>query len=144
MAHAAPVSGTPRTSEPIEVFGPRAHAVGRWAVPVATGLVYGFWAANTNRDAGPITGWNVLFGFVSAIVFAAAFFAVLTLTRKTHPALHALAWAAFAGCALGFLVSQSGASVLLCVFMSLGVFAGVFVGTFYHYYTHEDAQGRPR
>ncbi|MFC8963445.1 MULTISPECIES: hypothetical protein [unclassified Streptomyces] len=144
MAQAAPVSGTPRTSGPIDVFGPRAHSVGKWAVPVAVGLVYGFWAANINRDAGAFTGWNVLFGFVSAIVFAAAFYAVLMLPRTTHPALHAVAWTVFAGCAFGFIYSQTDTTILRSVFMSLGVSVGVFATAFYHYYTHEDAQGRTR
>ena len=73
MAQAAPVSGTARTSGSTDVFGTQTHTIAKWAIPVAAGLVYGYWAAAINRDAGGITGWNVLFGFVCAIAFAAAY-----------------------------------------------------------------------
>jgi hypothetical protein len=50
-------------------------------------------------------------------------------------------WAVFAGCAIGFLVNQSGSSVLYSVGVSLAVAAGFFAVMFYRYYTHEDAEG---
>ncbi|MGX5188487.1 hypothetical protein ACWKT5_38765 [Streptomyces avermitilis] len=154
MAHAAPASGTPRT--PLsgtprtaisgapgtpDIFDERVHATARWAVPVVLGLVYGFWAAAINRDTGPITGWNILFGFVCAFVFAAAWMGVAKTASHLRREVHALLWTAFAGCAFGFIYSQTGASVLRSVFMSLAVAAGVFAVAFYRFYTHEDAQG---
>ena len=110
-------------------------------MPVALGLVYGFWAAAIHRDTGPITGWNILFGFVSAIVFAAVWIGVGMAAPHLRRELHALLWTAFAGCAFGFLYSQTGATILRSVFMSLAVAAGVFMVAFYRYYTHEDAAG---
>ncbi|PBC62339.1 hypothetical protein BKI49_18980 [Streptomyces sp. Tue6028] len=141
MAQAAPVSpasGTPHTPD---VFGERTHAIARWAVPAALGLVYGYWAAAITRYGGPITGWNVLFGFVCAIVFAALLMGVSRLAPLMKRELHAVVWGAFAGCAVGFLFSQSNASVLSSSLMGLVAGAAVFLGAFYRYYTHEDAAG---
>jgi multisubunit Na+/H+ antiporter MnhG subunit len=152
MAHAAPRSGrrhTPATRSgtavavrrPPDVFDERAHAVGRLAIPGAIGLVYGYWAAAIRRDAGPITGWNVLFGFVCAIVFAAVCSGLLVAAPHLRRELHATLWAAFAGTAIGFLYSQTGDTVLRSIAISLAVAVGVFAFTFYRYYTHEDAEG---
>ncbi|MET8134259.1 MULTISPECIES: hypothetical protein [unclassified Streptomyces] len=142
MAQAAPVSGTPRTSGSTDVFGEQTHTIAKWAVPVTGGLIYGYWAAAINRNAGGITGWNVLFGFVCAIAFAAAYIGVRMVAPTLRRELHALVWAVFAGCAFGFLYSQTDATVLRSVFMSLPVAVGVFAVAFYRYYTHEDAAGK--
>ncbi|QFQ98840.1 hypothetical protein F9278_24735 [Streptomyces phaeolivaceus] len=156
MAQAAPTPGRPvipgRTAGTAthsathgatpDVFGERAHALANLLVPVALGLVYGYWAAAMNRDAGPITGWNLLFGFVTAFVFAAVHIAVLTFAPRLRRELHALLWAVFAGCAFGFLYSQASQhSVLRSAAMSLAIAAAVFSINFYRYYTHEDATG---
>jgi Na+/proline symporter len=152
MAHTAPTSGTPRTPattsgapvpahRPPDLFDRRTHALGRLAVPLAIGLVYGYWAAAVRRDGGPITGWNLLFGFVCAIVFAALCAGLLVMAPRLRRELHATAWTAFSGVAVGFLVSQDGSSVLRSAAIAIGVAAIVFLFDFYRYYTHEDAQG---
>lgn len=144
MAHAAPTSGarTPSagTRTP-DVFSDRAHRAAAWTVPVSLGLVYGYWVAANNRSGGPITGWNVLLGFVSAIAFAALYMGIHALAPRMRREVHALVWTAFAGCAFGFLYAQTGASVLRSTGMALAVSAGVFATLFYRYYTHEDAAG---
>lgn len=125
-----------------DVFSERTHRLTNLILPVVLGLVYGYWAAAMNRDAGPITGWNVLFGFVTAFVFAALYIAVQTVAPRLRREPHALLWAAFAGCAFGFLYSQATQhTVLRSTLMSLGIAAAVFAVTFYRYYTHEDATG---
>jgi fucose 4-O-acetylase-like acetyltransferase len=106
-------------------------------VPVALGLVFGYWAASTRRHGGPITGWNLLFGFVTALVFAALCIALFTVAPHLERGRHALLWAAFAGCALGFLYSQSGHSVFSSSGLGLVIAGAVFLFTFYRYYTHE-------
>ncbi|GAQ61593.1 hypothetical protein ACKI1J_20540 [Streptomyces scabiei] len=142
MAQMAPTPGRPVVPATPDVFSERTHALANRIVPVALGLVYGYWAAAMNRDAGPITGWNVLFGLVTAFVFAALHIAVLTVAPRLRRELHAALWAAFAGCAFGFLYSQASQhSVLRSVAMSLAVAAGFLVVNFYRYYTHEDAAG---
>ncbi|MER6783428.1 hypothetical protein ABT330_01985 [Streptomyces sp. NPDC000658] len=144
MAHAAPASGlrTPsaRTRTP-DVFSERTHRIASWATASVGGLVYGYWVAADNRSGGPITGWNVLLGFVSAFVFAALWAGLHALAPRMRRELHALLWAAFAGCAMGFLYSQSAASVLRSTAMGLAIAAATFVVLFFRYYTHEDAAG---
>ncbi|MCX4576349.1 hypothetical protein OHB41_24865 [Streptomyces sp. NBC_01571] len=143
-AHASSASGTrqtARTPRPSDIFDARTHAVAQWAVPVLGGLVYGFWAAAVNRSGGPITGWNILFGFVSAIVFAAVCIGVLKVAPLMRRERHAVLWAVFAGVAFGFIYSQADHSVWRSTMMSLAVAFGVFAVNFYRYYTHEDGAG---
>ncbi|AYN43709.1 hypothetical protein D9753_17190 [Streptomyces dangxiongensis] len=126
---------------PPDVFDARAHRIARLAVPVLLGLIYGCWVAADNRFGGPITGWNVLLGVVSALVFAVVCAALLVLAPRMRREVHALSWAAFTGCAFGFLYSQSGVTVLGAALLSLVVAAATFAVLFYRYYTHEDAFG---
>ncbi|MCF3118802.1 hypothetical protein IPZ68_03630 [Streptomyces arenae] len=125
MAHASPAA-----------TGSRALSA-HWAGPVLLGIVYGVWAAGIRRDAGPVTTGNVLFGVVTGAIVAAVFFALRRGAHALPRELRALSWAAFAGIAFGFLHSLTGATVLRSVGMSLVVAAGVFVATFYRYYTTE-------
>jgi hypothetical protein len=125
-----------------DVFGPRIHTAVKVGLPVVLGLVYGFWAAANQRHGGPITGWNLLFGFVTALVFAVLFAAVCALAPLLPRELHALCWFVFSGCAVGFLYSQTGASVFSSSGLGLLVGAAVLAMVFYRYYTHEDAAGR--
>ncbi|MEU9349962.1 hypothetical protein AB0D65_02820 [Streptomyces griseoloalbus] len=142
MAHAAPRSRGPvERGGTTDLFSGRAHRAAKVAVPVLTGLVYGYWAAANRRDAGPVTGWNILFGFLTALAFALVFMALLALAPKLRREMHAMLWAAFSGIAVGFLVNQADGSVLWCTALGLVVAAGVFGVMFYHFYTHEDATG---
>jgi hypothetical protein len=124
-----------------DIFSARTHLAVNRALPVVLGLVYGFWAAANRRDGGPITGWNVLFGFVSALAFTAVLIGVRAVAPRLRRELHAVVWGAFAGVAFGFLYSQTGASVLRSCGNSLVVAASVSAVLFYRYYTHEDAAG---
>lgn len=148
MAHAAPAPGgrtvTARAgpSSLPDVFSARTHRVMSVAVPVGLGLVYGYWAAANRRSGGEITGWNLLFGFVTAIAFMVLYVAVRYVAARMIREVHAILWAAFAGGTFGFLYSQTDASVLRSSLMGLVIGAAFFVVLFYRYYTHEDAQGR--
>ncbi|WP_326753627.1 hypothetical protein OH738_20760 [Streptomyces hirsutus] len=143
MAHAAPRPQIMPGQRPegIRVFGERAHAVAKLAGPIALGLVYGYWAAANQRYGGPLTGWNILFGFLTALVFAALCIALLNVASKLRREVHAVLWGAFSGAAIGFLVNQSHTSVLRSAALGVAVAAGVSAFLFYRYYTHEDAQG---
>ncbi|ANP48309.1 hypothetical protein J2Z21_003703 [Streptomyces griseochromogenes] len=144
MAQAAPVTGgTTRGGRTPDVFSERTHAAAKVVVPVVLGLVYGYWAAANTRYGGPITGWNLLFGFVTAIVFAAVWMGLAALTPRLPRELHAALWASFTGIAVGFLYSLSGRghSVLGSAGMGLAFAVVAFAVLFYRYYTHEDAEG---
>ncbi|WP_324789973.1 hypothetical protein [Streptomyces sp. H51] len=142
MTHAAPRrGGLVRPTRTPDVFDERVHTAVRYGVPVALGLLYGYWAAANRRDGGPITGWNLLFGFVTALVFMVLCIAVAVFAPRLKRELHSLTKSAFAGAAIAFLFDQSGASVLECVALGIAVTAGVFAVFFYRYYTREDAAG---
>ncbi|MEH0545607.1 hypothetical protein QA802_21800 [Streptomyces sp. B21-105] len=143
-AHAAPASGLrtrsarPRTPD---VFSERTHHAAEWTTAVGLGLVYGYWVAANNRAGGPITGWNLLLGFVSAFAFAALWTGVHALAPRMRREVHALLWAAFAGCAFGFLYSETDASVLRSTGWALTIAAVTFATLFFRFYTREDADG---
>ncbi|BFO13746.1 hypothetical protein SHKM778_01340 [Streptomyces sp. KM77-8] len=138
MAHAAPRSRAAiEPSGTTDVFSARAHMAAKVVIPVLLGLVYGYWAAANRRDAGPITGWNLLFGFLTGLVFAVVLMALLALAPKLPREVHAVTWGAFSGMAVGFLFSQAGGSVLRSAALGLGVTAGVTLIMFYRLYTHE-------
>lgn len=102
------------------------------------GIVYGLWAAAIGRDAGPITGWNVLLGVVAAVAFVAAYLGLRLLGTHLPRELRAAAWAGFAGVAVGFLHGLTGSSVLRSAAVAFAVAAGAFVVVFYLFYTTED------
>ncbi|MFG3551437.1 hypothetical protein [Streptomyces sp. NPDC047725] len=144
MAHALPRSG--RSAETgrdttLDVFGPRTHLVAKWAVPVLAGLVYGYWAAANRRHGGPVTGWNLLFGFMTTIAFVVLYAVVRAVAERLPREGHAVLWGAFAGSALGFLYAQSGVAMFTAILTSLLLAAAVTAMLFYRYYTSEDAQG---
>lgn len=149
MAHAAPAPGgrtartrTSGTSGLPDVFSARTHRIAHIAVPIVLGLVYGYWAAANRRSGGEITGWNLLFGFVTSAAFMVLYVAVRWVGERSIREVHALLWAGFAGGAFGFLYSQTDKTVLRSALMGLVIGAVFFGVLFYRYYTHEDAQGR--
>lgn len=148
MAHAVPASGggTPRavTAGPSglpDVFSERTHRIASVAVPVVLGLIYGYWAAANQRSGGEITGWNLLFGFVTAFAFMALYVGIRALAPHMRREQHAILWAAFTGGAFGFLYSETDKSIVRSAVMGLLVGAVWFAVLFYRYYTHEDAEG---
>ncbi|MCL8011000.1 hypothetical protein [Streptomyces sp. AS02] len=148
MAHAAPTSGAgaPRAVTAgagglPDVFSERTHRIASVAVPVVLGLVYGYWAAANQRSGGEITGWNLLFGFVTAFAFMVLYVGIRALAPHMRRELHAILWASFTGGTFGFLYSLTDKSIVRSVLMGLVVGAVWFAVLFYRYYTHEDAEG---
>jgi len=144
MAHAAPASGVRTLSAPTripDVFSERTHRAAEWTTAVGLGLVYGYWVAANNRAGGPITGWNLLLGFVSAFAFAVLWLGVHAVAPRLRRELHAGLWAVFAGCAFGSMYSETGASVLRSTGWALAVAASTFAALFFRFYTREDADG---
>ncbi|MFH8465204.1 hypothetical protein [Streptomyces sp. NPDC017991] len=131
MAHTAPArTGPPTTHHPA--------VPAKLALPVLAGIVYGLWTSGIARHAGPITGWNVLLGVISALAFAAAAYGIHTIAPRLPRELGAAVWAAFAGISFGFIYSLSDAGVLKTVGLSLVITAGVLAVVFYRYHTTED------
>jgi hypothetical protein len=124
-----------------DIFDARVHRVAKVGIPVVLGLVYGYWAAANRRGGGSITGWNLLFGFVTALAFIVLCLAVARFAPLLKRELHSLVKSGFAGAALGFLYSQTGESVLRSTALGLATTAAVFLVFFYRYYTREDGAG---
>jgi hypothetical protein len=146
MAQTAPALSGARertgTTGRHDLFSESTHRIARWVLPVVLGLVYGNWVAVNRRHGGPITDSDVALGLWSALAFMAVCIAVIQLTRRLRRdmhALHALARAAFAGAALGFLYSQTGDGPRTVVITSLAVAVAVFLMLFYRYHTRNDA-----
>jgi len=154
MAHAVPTRGTStgdRTGgtgtgrdasgrRTPDMFGARTHLLAKWAMPLAIGLVYGYWAASVRRHGGPVTGWNLLFGFMTVLAFALLWYVVRAVADRLPREGHAVLWGAFAGSALGFLYSGSGVAMFTCVLVSLLLAAAVTAGLYYLYATRQDAE----
>ena len=154
MAHAVPTRGTStgdRTGgtgtgrdasgrRTPDMFGARTHLLAKWAMPLAIGLVYGYWAASVRRHGGPVTGWNLLFGFMAVLAFALLWYVVRAVADRLPREGHAVLWGAFAGSALGFLYSGSGVAMFTCVLVSLLLAAAVTAGLYYFYATRQDAE----
>jgi hypothetical protein len=115
----------------MRLLGDRGTKIMKLALPLGLGLLYGYWAAANTRDGGPITGWNLFFGFMTSLAFMLAFMAMQALTPRLSRGIRAVAWAAFTGIALGFLVSTTGTSVIRSLVMGAALAVGVFVSALY-------------
>ncbi|MEU3554423.1 hypothetical protein [Streptomyces fragilis] len=120
------------------LLGDRGTKAMKTVATVGSGLIYGYWAAANTRDGGPITGWNTFYGFMTALAFMLALAAMLALTPRLSRGIRAVAWAAFTGVALGFLVSTTDTSVIRSVVLGGALAVGVFVSALYR------IQTRPR
>ncbi|MFC9243038.1 hypothetical protein ACFT7S_03020 [Streptomyces sp. NPDC057136] len=116
----------------------RHHGPLAWAVPVALGVIFGFYAAFIERDGGPVTGGQVVLGVVSGVAFAGLCFVLGRYRHALPRELRAAAFGALTACAIGFLTSLTGTSVLRSSVMGAVVGAGMFCVAFYVYYTRED------
>lgn len=108
-----------------------------WALPLALGVVYGFYVAFLRRGEGGLTGGQVVLGVVAGLVLAAL---ALVLGRMQHALsreVRAGAYATLCGVAMGFLHSQGGESVLKSSGIGVTLAAAMFAVTFYVFYTRE-------
>ncbi|MEU9580227.1 hypothetical protein [Streptomyces chilikensis] len=137
-----------RRDADLRLLGDRGTKIMKWALPLVLGLLYGAWAATNSRHGGPVTGWNLIFGFVTALVFMLALMAMRAFAPRLPRGIRAAAWAAFAGIAVGFLVSASDGSLIRSLGVGVAVAAGVFVSVFYRVQTRRTpgahGTGEPR
>ncbi|MET9499330.1 hypothetical protein [Streptomyces sp. NPDC006552] len=135
MAHAAPAPA--RSTRAGRPATPSVSTTAK-VLPVVAGALYGFWAANIQRFGHEVTGGNILLGFVTGILVAALWFALHRWSARQgprHMGLRALAWAAFAGIAVGFLRSLGNDTILWSVVLGAIVAAATFVAVYYRYYS---------
>ncbi|MEW2066593.1 hypothetical protein [Streptomyces sp. NPDC007346] len=116
---------------------PRRHTPLAWALPLVLGVIYGFYAAFIRRDGGPSTGGQVVLGLASGAALAVLCLALGRIQRSLPHGLRALAYGSLTACAIGFLVSLTDTSVLRSTVLGLAVGVGVFLATFYFFYSRE-------
>ncbi|MFJ8566248.1 MULTISPECIES: hypothetical protein [unclassified Streptomyces] len=134
MAHAAPSAyGRHRQSADMTHL-----SKGAYARPLLLGLVYGVWAAFMKRQMGPVDAGNVFYGILCGVLFAGIMFTLARIGPRLKREVHAAAYGAFGGIAVGYLHSLTDQSILKSVVVGLAVAAGVGAIAFYRYYTHED------
>lgn len=142
MAHAAPAQGSrPQRDHGGARAGRTGRTTGLWG-PFWMAVGYGLWASVTTRHAGAVTGWNILFGFVTGILFGAVYYVLREVDSAIPRIRRAAAWAVFWGVSVGYLHSLSNTSVLWSVILALIIAACAFVMAMYRFYTrevHDDA-----
>ncbi|MFF2775086.1 hypothetical protein ACFVU3_09270 [Streptomyces sp. NPDC058052] len=112
-------------------------------LPAVLGIAYGLYTSTVSRHGGALTWGQLWLGIVSALVLGGGVYALRTYGRALPREARAGAWGVLGGCAVGFIFSLSGASVLSASVLGLIVGVGVGAAMFYLFYTHEDATGHP-
>ncbi|MFE3145318.1 MULTISPECIES: hypothetical protein [unclassified Streptomyces] len=125
----------------------RAHARGHsalsWAIPVTLGAAYGLYASFILRNNGASGFRQFWYGLITAVVLAALCFVLGRIQHRMLPLVRAAAYGALTAAAIGLLVGLTDSSVLRSSALGLAVGLGMFITTFYIYYTHEDIRPRP-
>ncbi|MFI1014652.1 hypothetical protein [Streptomyces sp. NPDC020965] len=109
-----------------------------WAIPLALGTLFGFYAGFLRRTGEAVNWWDVLYGVVAGVVFTALAFGLGRIQHALPRELRAVAYAALCGMAIGFLHSLTGDSVLRSVGMGLMLGAVMLAASFYVFYTRDE------
>ncbi|MGV9311070.1 hypothetical protein ACWDR0_02600 [Streptomyces sp. NPDC003691] len=115
----------------------RHHGSLSWAIPLAFGALFGFYAGFLHRTGSPVTWWDVLYGVVAGIVFTGLAFGLGRIQGALIQEVRAAAYGALAGIAVGFLHSLTGDSVLSSSGLGLIIALVVGVSAFYVFHTRE-------
>ncbi|MFF3554352.1 hypothetical protein ACWD4V_03410 [Streptomyces tsukubensis] len=115
----------------------RHHISAAWAIPLALGAFFGFYAGFLHRTGSPVSWWDVLYGVVAGIVFTALAYGIGRIQGRLIQEVRAAAYGALAGMAVGFLHSLTGDSILSSAWLGVIVAAVTGVSSFYVFHTRE-------
>ncbi|MFF2326563.1 MULTISPECIES: hypothetical protein [unclassified Streptomyces] len=108
-----------------------------WGVPATLGAAYGLYASFILRNHGASGGRQFWYGLITAVVLAVLCFALGRIQHTLLPLVRGVAYGALTAAAIGLLVGLTGSSVLRSSALGLAVGLGMFITTFYLFYTHE-------
>ncbi|MEU6015370.1 hypothetical protein ABZ826_15345 [Streptomyces sp. NPDC047515] len=120
------------------------HSARAWAVPATLGAAYGLYASFILRNHGASGFRQFWYGLIVAAVLAALCFGLGRIQHTMLPLFRAVAYGALTAAAIGLLVGLTDSSVLRSSALGLAVGLGMFITTFYIFYTREDVGGLGR
>lgn len=115
----------------------RRHSALAWAVPVTLGAAYGLYASFILRNNGASGGLQFWYGLICAVVLAVLCFGLGRIQHTMIPLARAVAYGALTAAAIGLLVGLTDSSVMRSSALGLAVGLGMFITTFYIFYTRE-------
>ncbi|MEE1813242.1 hypothetical protein [Streptomyces sp. BE133] len=115
----------------------RRHSTLAWAIPVTLGAAYGLYASFILRNNGASGGRQFWYGLICAVVLAVLCFGLGRIQHTMIPLVRAVAYGALTAAAIGLLVGLTDSSVLRSSALGLTVGLGMFITTFYIFYTRE-------
>ncbi|MDX6351290.1 MAG: hypothetical protein QOF84_6080 [Streptomyces sp.] len=108
-----------------------------WGTPVALGVVFGGYAAWIANSNGSSTTRTTLIAVVGTVALALVCYVVgrvgPAVARELRSALYGIVF----GCAMGYLLSLSGYSLLRASLVGLALGASMTAASFYWFYEHE-------
>ncbi|MEO3972669.1 hypothetical protein [Streptomyces sp. CAU 1734] len=116
----------------------RHHGSLGFAIPLALGTLFGFYAGFLRRTGEAVSWWDVLYGVVAGLVFTALALGLGRIQAGLPRELRAMAYAVLGGAGVGFLHSLTGCSILRAAGMGLIIGAVTLVVSFYVFYTREN------
>lgn len=138
MAHAAPTAHRRQWPSTGTREASRDRMKGQLARALVLGLVYGVYAAYMKRDMGPVDAGNVFYGILCGALFAAVMFGLAQVgPRWLNQEVHATAYGAFGGIAVGYLYSMADHSILRSCWMGLITGIGVGLAAYYRFHVRE-------
>ncbi|MFI8262361.1 MULTISPECIES: hypothetical protein [unclassified Streptomyces] len=137
MAHAAPTAPGRHLRTSRTRTGTESVSKGPLVRALLLGLVYGVWAAFMKRQMGPVDAGNVFYGILCGVVFAAIMYTLARVGPRLMREVHAAAYGAFGGIAVGYLYSLADHSILRSCWVGLITGIGVGLAAFYRYYQRE-------
>ncbi|MEU0835026.1 hypothetical protein ACNPQM_07660 [Streptomyces sp. NPDC056231] len=109
-----------------------------WAMPVALGVIAGWWATSIVRGGGVLTGTQLALGLITGAVLAALCYGLGRVQKRLPSGTKATAYGALFGGTVGFLYSLSDKSVLASTILALVTGTGMWVCAFYAFHVTED------
>ncbi|MEV6398520.1 hypothetical protein AB0M39_27730 [Streptomyces sp. NPDC051907] len=115
----------------------RRHGSLSWALPLALGALYGFYAGFLRRQHAVLDWGDVLFGLVVGVIMAGLVYILGRYQHLLRRELRAAAYGGLFGAGMGFLYSQSGDSILKGVGLGFALGLAMFGTSYYLFYMRE-------